>query len=108
MPVICTRKPSTTTKTVARRNGVRSIVRISPPRSARRSAWMSSSSRSTSASGSVRANVARASSTRPLIMYQRGVSGSRSSTISTSAAGIEEIASIQRQCSPPASAQATK
>ena len=50
----------------------------------------------------------RASSMRPFMTYQRGVSGSRSSTISTSAAGIAEIASIQRQCSPPASAQATK
>jgi hypothetical protein len=65
---------------------------------------MSASSASASASGSVSASVARASSWRPFMTYQRGVSGSRASTSSTSSDGTAESPSIQRHASAPASA----
>ncbi len=65
---------------------------------------MSASSRSASASGSVSASVARASSIRPFITYQRGVSGSRARIATTPSAGIAESASIQRHEPESASA----
>jgi hypothetical protein len=81
-----------------------SISPTAPPRSLRRPASISPSSWSASASGSVIASVARASSWRPFITYQRGVSGSRTSTARTSSDGTADNPSIQRHASAPASA----
>ncbi len=47
---------------------------------------------------------ARASSRRPFITYQRGVSGSRASRNSTSSDGTADSPSISRHASAPASA----
>ena len=69
---------------------------------------MSSSSASVSAVGSISRSTERASSTRPFIMYQRGVSGSRSSATVISAPGIAAAPSINRQFPLSASPQAIR
>ena len=109
MPVIWMKKPSTTTNTVARRHGMRRSSLHDPPlRSSERAAAISASSTSGSVSGSRSASTRRASAVRPRSMYQRAVSGSRSSINTTSAAGTAARPSSSRQLPAPANAQATR